>query len=331
MKQMKNGITIKKKKWANIMMRKNTVLEDTNIDVKTANLSQMKNKKIKKEGDMFVWIPRFAYKIASEHHTGGTNIQGKITIQFLEDLTEKPFPEGISKFNNENGQNNWNIHPAFTYAEEVSGIWFSKFEGSNNNGNIEIRPKVAMNWNNLGIDEMYQKSSSYDTKSNSHMMKNVEWGAVAYLSQSIYGSCNVEKNDTQITGGTNYITNVNQSTTGNVYGVYDMNGGTNEYVAAYLDNGNTRFTAESKKNVDVYKKTYDLSIEKYGDSIFETSSKGIDSFAWNQGKSIFVDELNPYFLRGGNSAVGNNSGIFSFEKANGVKSNYTFRPTLIVH
>ena len=30
------------------------------------------------------------------------------------------------------------------------------------------------------------------------------------------------------------------STTGNTTGVYDMNGGTSEYVAAYINNGNYR-------------------------------------------------------------------------------------------
>ena len=101
---------------------------------------------------------------------------------------------------------------------------------------------------------------------NSHMMKNTEWGAVAYLSSSKYGkidkSGNIvrvfnnpyynNKTDycspiTGLSGGTAtqfnigttedlYTYNTSQgceaSTTGNVYGVYDMAGGSWEYTAA---------------------------------------------------------------------------------------------------
>ena len=321
----------KEKKWANVMMRNNMVLKDKSINVQDATIEEMKNKPIEIEGDMFVWIPRFAYQVLGAYHNGGSNVRGVFNIHFLEGITDKPYPDEIIKYDNVSGNNKWNIHPAFTYGEEVSGIWVSKFEASNdNNGNIQIIPNVAMNWNNIRIDDCFQKCYIYNQRANSHMMKNVEWGAVAYLSQSIYGSCNVEKNATQTTGGTNYIVNVSQSTTGNVYGVYDMNGGTNEYVAAYFDNGNAKFTNESKKNVDVYS-NYELSVQKYGDSIYETSSKGTDSFAWNQGNSVFVDNMNPYFLRGGSGITGVNTGIFSFEKTNGTSNTYTFRPTLIVH
>ena len=78
------------------------------------------------------------------------------------------------------------------------------------------------------------------------MMKNDEWGAVAYLSKSKYGKQNEEvdinSDSSYYTGGGSgnaYVTNVGQSTTGTVHGVYDMSGGAWEYVAAYVNNGNS--------------------------------------------------------------------------------------------
>ncbi len=90
------------------------------------------------------------------------------------------------------------------------------------------------------------------------MMKNTEWGAVAYLSQSIYGindSIRINNNSSYKTGyaavseptveypeynGYGISSSVTQaynattgylaSTTGNITGVYDMSGGSHEYV-----------------------------------------------------------------------------------------------------
>ena len=81
------------------------------------------------------------------------------------------------------------------------------------------------------------------------MMKNDEWGAVAYLSKSRYGKgAEVDRNgnSSYYTGGGSgnaYVNNVGQSTTGTVYGAYDMSGGAWEYVAAYVDNGDSNLTS----------------------------------------------------------------------------------------
>ena len=94
-------------------------------------------------------------------------------------------------------------------------------------------------------------------------MKNDEWGAVAYLSKSKYGKQNEEvwinNSSSFITGSAGNSTNANAdtgttndytstqgvkaSTTGTVYGVYDMSGGAWEYVAAYVDNGDSNLTS----------------------------------------------------------------------------------------
>ena len=101
------------------------------------------------------------------------------------------------------------------------------------------------------------------TNTDSHMMKNSEWGSVAYLSHSSYGindeirinnywnngpktGCGAseengeETNTCQIAygGASSYP----QSTTGNISGVFDMSGGAFEYVMGVLadDSGNPR-------------------------------------------------------------------------------------------
>ena len=104
------------------------------------------------------------------------------------------------------------------------------------------------------------------TKTDSHQMKNSEWGAVAYLTQSSYGRSGTEVNmnnyytstsspwRTAITGvyanstGTSSTTTLgkpyNESTVGvkgsstaNITGVYDLNGCVWERTAAYISNG----------------------------------------------------------------------------------------------
>jgi hypothetical protein len=116
------------------------------------------------------------------------------------------------------------------------------------------------------------------------MMKNTEWGAVAYLSLSKFGinkNININ-NNTSKTGysavaGTNDVmpgtsgtqstitqpynteTGYLASTTGNISGVYDMSGGVHEFMAAYKDDdlGESNFTSDPKniygeKYFDIY-------------------------------------------------------------------------------
>ncbi|MEG1363741.1 MAG: hypothetical protein RSC92_04860, partial [Clostridia bacterium] len=127
------------------------------------------------------------------------------------------------------------------------------------------------------------------TNSNAHMMKNSEWGAVAYLSASQYGVVptinnvgkwiswkNGENTTTSanydiMAGTDNYITKKTTSTTANVYGVYDMNGGSWEYTAAYLDNNNTAGNGNGLLTADSrYKDVYKVSDEEKNNKIKDT-------------------------------------------------------------
>lgn len=87
-------------------------------------------------------------------------------------------------------------------------------------------------------------------------MKNSEWGAVAYLAESKYGrngtEININNNSNYLTGNagndisessssTTNAYNTQQgmlaSTTGNIYGIYDLSGGAWEYMAGYYAGG----------------------------------------------------------------------------------------------
>ena len=107
--------------------------------------------------------------------------------------------------------------------------------------------------------EIATASSFYGLNSNqtdSHQMKNSEWGAVAYLAQSSCG-----RNKTEITINSKNLKNLNSkkiyavtgysgetangvdaSTTNNMSGVFDLNGCVWERTAAYISNENENLT-----------------------------------------------------------------------------------------
>ena len=198
------------------------------------------------------------------------------------------------------------------------------------------------------------------------MMKNDEWGAVAYLSKSKYGKQNEEvwinNSSSYITGSagnsasagsntgtTNDYTStqgVKASTTGTVYGVYDMSGGAWEYVAGYVNNGNSSLTSYGSslvngdaKTKNVYSKAssdnntnnYNANSGKYGDAVYETSANGnTDNGSWYGDYSYFPSTGNPFFKRGGFYDSGTDAGVFYFGNVSGYSSsNVSFRPVLV--
>ena len=145
----------------------------------------------------------------------------------------------------------WLTHPAFSWdGKEISGFWFGKFETSGNKSAPAILPNKA----SLSLDVKYAIDASNNVFNNTdnyfenkplfdmHITKNSEWAAVAYLSQSIYGKYGNDnytlsykeiKQNESTTAGKNYNNKDNGyalSTTGNIYGIYDMSGGYNEIV-----------------------------------------------------------------------------------------------------
>ncbi len=299
------------------------------------------------DGSMWVWIPRYAYSITSGYHSSSA---GNIDVEFMKGLTNET-STGRKSFNNASGQGKWNIHPAFNYGQTVSGIWVAKFEASNSGGKIKVEPGVQ-SWRSITVNDIYTNCLNYNKTLNSHMMKNDEWGAVAYLSKSKYGKnaeVTINSNSSYYTGGGSgnaYVTNVGQSTTGTVHGVYDMSGGAWEYVAAYVNNGNSNLTNYGSslvngdaKTKNVYSKgssdsrdnNYSANSGKYGDAVYETSANGnSSSSSWYGDYSNFPDTSSPFFVRGGGYDNGTGAGVFYFDDSSGnSNSDYSFRPVLV--
>ena len=147
----------------------------------------------------------------------------------------------------------------------------------NSNLSYPVFLPLTYSYNLICIGDSYVLSQAIDGASNfyglnsgttdSHMMKNSEWGAVAYLTHSSYGRNGTEItiNDyytsqsspyrTAVTGlassdglesGTinlsdvsayNTINGMQGSTTGNVTGIYDLSGGVYERIEGYILNG----------------------------------------------------------------------------------------------
>ena len=325
------------------------------------------------DGSMWVWIPRYAYSITSGYHS---SIAGNIDVEFMKG-TSNETSTGRTTFQNASGQGNWSIHPAFNYGQTVSGIWVAKFEASpegattntsnseyNGTGKkLQVKPGVS-SWRSIAISNIYDVCKNYNSTLNSHMMKNDEWGAVAYLSKSKYGKQNEEvwinNSSSYITGSagnsasasgntgttTDYTSTqgVKASTTGTVYGVYDMSGGAWEYVAAYVNNGDFNLknygsslvngdaktkNVYSKGSTNSYEDNYKQNKGVYGDALYETSINGNSrDGSWYDDYSIFP--ISPFFIRGGSYNNGTNAGMFAFYADNGnIDSFNSFRPVLV--
>ncbi len=243
----------------------------------------------------FVWIPRYRYQIFDEGNyttyiesKPSTSIAKEIQIEFE---TNKIEPSAGSK------QEEWLTHPAFTNFD-VNGLWVGKYEtgykgatstsyaqvNEENPDKVIVKPNTY-SWRNSTVSNMFKTAYNYNRELDSHMMKNTEWGAVAYLSHSKYGintEVRINNNSAYLTGysavegtdqssypgetGTdssktlpyNTETGYKASTTGNITGIYDMSGGAWEYVAGYMpsssdDSGftSTELTTYSKY-LDLY-------------------------------------------------------------------------------
>ena len=242
----------------------------------------------------FVWIPKYKYKLWNT----GTPSEGIHEIEIVFDETDTTDIEGVScktpMVSGESGNCNngeYMTHPAFI-SMGVNGFWVGKYEtgykgvtstaaaqvNANDTSKIIIKPNVY-SWRNINVYNAFLNSYNYKRNLDSHMMKNTEWGAVAYLSHSKYGlgyEVNINNNSSYKTGysalpltnqqtfpgtgGDNqaynsaYNTKIGYlaSTNGNISGVYDMTGGAYEYMIAYIsDNlGSSGFSASTLANYD---------------------------------------------------------------------------------
>ena len=351
--------------WANAVL-----VKETGVKSRSANKNDLTTINPSDILAYYVWIPRYSYKIwtldASSDHTGD---EQTIDIKFVNKNTKDA---GTSV-------GDYYTHPAFTFgSQELDGFWVGKFEMSHdtlasssvsndlgctnttctNANGLRILPTVSsLRYNS--VSNMYYATRSMEqsnnvfgiTNSDSHMMKNSEWGAVAYLSHSNYGiNTEIRKNNYRKYFGSYYktstgcganVANANtttivttcaipygivsgetfvypQSTTGNISGIFDMSGGAGEYVMGNYDGtiGSSGFTTMPDS------KYYD----NYPSSIFTGNYSTNMTFctlaicgghalnetrAWYSDVASFVISDRPWFNRGGDAGGNEFTGTFA--------------------
>ena len=358
--------------WANAV----TVSSDTLSTYQSAGVGTVIN--MDDIETMWVWIPRYSYTITSED---GNNYYGKRGV-YLSDTPTRALPgeidikfigtdvkeKGTARYSNTEAPKNWYTPDAFTFGDvELSGIWVGKFETSNttqsstNSATLDpiIKPNVS-SWRNINVSNIYNvglKVSAegnmygFSQSMNSHAMRNDEWGAVAYLSQSAYGKLgNVNfigadkeiyqnKSNQYITGCSSGLPSnngaqgcqyryddntrdesgesgkgVGASSTGTIYGVYDMSGGAWEYVMGnYNDTiGGSGFSEPLTLDSKYYNKYTSSTASEacnggvcYSHALSETAG-------WYNDYQTMVTSTNPWLVRGGYCDYSTGAGVFGF-------------------
>ena len=381
-----NWYNYSKKKWANAVLVTNTsrskYLNTSGVTVSEPDIL-----------GYFVWIPRYRYKI----WTTGVSSSGKeqeIDIIFEGKNETKAVVTQTGGYY---------THPAFTFGNtELDGFWIGKFETGGTANEPKVKPDIRalVNQNistqfatalkfaggtQSGSTVTFNGNSTYGltSKTDSHMLKNSEWGAVAYLSHSKYGanrevyinnssglytgrsggnvpgSTPINGTYTNQTSPTqynsygfytwdgyllNYNTNTRSSTrdlnkvastTGNIYGVYDMSGGAYEYVMGNYNNtiGNSGFTTlPDNKYYDVYSSDVFTGTSTTNINFCTLATCGghalNETAGWYSDSSRFVYSSSAWFRRGGyyNSSA---SGIFYFYYHSGTNvTSFSFRTCL---
>ena len=309
---------------------------------------------------MYVWVPRYKYKLFNAKGNTGTTAQ-MIEVEFESKDT-------VKSTSSTNGE--WLTHPAFTFGDtELEGIWVGKFESSGSTSEITIIPNVS-SLRSINVSTMFNASRAIETTAkyglsssevDTHMMKNMEWGAVAYLTNSKYGryidastcidsECEVwiNNNDSYTTGcagdsasaspaskcnAWNTSTGVNASTTGTIYGIYDMSGGTWEYVMGNMVDSSGSFYPSSSgfesvpdsKYYDSY--AYGTTYTDYTRGYLGDATKEVSK--WNNDSAFFVYSDDLWFGRGANYRSGSSAGVFYFSYFDGnAYSSGSFRVVL---
>ena len=172
-----NWYNYESKKWANVVLTtsssRSKYLDTTDVVVAESDILAY-----------LVWIPRYKYKIWTTAESSKGSEQ-TIDIVFENKTTTKSIGTTVGSYR---------THPAFTFGDtELNGIWVGKFETTGD----ATTPTVKPNLSSLTIQNVSTQfstaqkfgTSTYGSTSkvDAHMMKNSEWGAVAYLSHSKYG------------------------------------------------------------------------------------------------------------------------------------------------
>ena len=327
-----------------------------------------------------VWVPRYKYKLFNVASTAMS--AQKIEVVFENKTKTK---------SNGSANGDYLTHPAFTFGtDELNGFWVGKFETTGNASTPTVKPNnIALTSQTISTQfatsKLFNTTTTYGltATNDAHMAKNMEWGAVAYLSQSDYGKYGnpiytgatglekdiyvnnvnshatatgpgvtgcagntvsaVEVRGTTCPSGNEYYTNkgIKASTTGNIYGIYDMSGGSWEYVMAAMYNSNnstiilssSEFTSviidspSMSKYVDKY--TYgtlssDFSRRQLGDATGEVRGWNADIANFMYGPDY------SWYIRSGVYDGTTNGGVFLFNAyPGGLSHRFSFRVVVI--
>ena len=362
--------------WANAV-----ILED-NVSYKVGDVIQ--------ESDIqsyFVWIPRYRYKLFNTNDYSLTTVASGADVESKAQEIEIEFENKDTNLSTGSTNGTWLTHPAFT-SFDTNGFWVGKFEtgykgatttasaqvNSNDTNKVIIKPNVY-SWRGINVKNIFETSYNYQRDNDSHMMKNTEWGAVAYLSHSKYGimkKVNINNNSSYKTGYSSLMSlNQNKfpgvygdsslyneqyntetgylaSTTGNISGIYDMSGGSHEYLMAFIDSqfyksglSSSLLSSYSSKYYDIYSSTSSLS--SYQNRILGDATGEMGPFfrykesegtyyqhdSWYSDTSHFVASNMPWFARGCAYNYGYLSGQFTFGRYTGDQdSAFSFRIVL---
>ena len=298
----------------------------------------------------YVWIPRYKYKVWNINKIMGTDSYNAQTTGIdivFENEKESTgtisctysyaAPSANAGSPNETctGSNgDYYTHPTFTFGtDNVRGFWIGKFEISSSNStakdgggnvtNLTVRSLPNVNsWRNITVSNINTVIQNMQTSSNiyglntnrtntdSHMLTNMEWGAVAYLTNSKYGRCTNEScTEVTINNCVTFVTGIGAdsvsassssttcttaankyngakgvlaSTTGNITGVYDMSGGAFEYTMGNVSNASGSYTFYPSSS-GFAGSWYTTSTAKYV-TTYANGSSSADQVAYNRGR-----------------------------------------------
>lgn len=305
-----------------------------------------------KDGSVYVWIPRYAYEINS------TTTPKTIDIKFLREFS-KMGTDGLVI------PSSYKVAPAFQdgkttsfangeWDEEITGIWVAKYETTNNSNKPKNALVAAVSWRSItpvdafnlcrqmeskyittyfgtsvvAADEATYNYGEYTTDTNNidtHLMKNSEWGAVAYLTYSKYGVQGEKCEDYYIKNSANEGNSAPKySTTNNYTGIYGFNGGAHDMVSAGVNIAGYLNSENKSTKYATYYSTGTITDEAnkiYGDAMKETSG-------WDSNGASNPTQL---ICRGGVYTSTSGTGIFAYQNKNyDASDTVTFRPVLIV-
>ena len=385
-------------KWANAVLvdesiRSNYINEDGTYKTITGDKTIPSDKILQ----YYVWVPRYKYQLWNVNNESSDEQMINVTFQTTDDTVEQGSTNGT-----------YLTHPAFTFGStKLSGFWVGKFEPSLTDGtlsctdencdasNLRILPNVQ-SVTSMTVENQFYTARSIEkyfglnsNQVDSHMMKNMEWGAVAYLSASVYGlytstnTCSNSLNNISVTLSDSTTANRCQvwtnpksdyttgcsgtrmddksltrctawndstrggvsSTTGNLYGIYDMSGGSWEYVMGNVvmstktytwQVGSSSLTEPNTKYYDSYVNPQNSnqgdshSNGRLGDATKEVlKTYGSNTGGWFSDYAYFPDASYVFFTRGGGYADGERAGVFYFSRHTGCADGRTsFRPVI---